>query len=367
MDELQLTLTSTRVDQKNFGLWLKSWRVGQVLQALVTDKAPSGALVLRIAGHQITATADIPVQKGAQLMLEVSKLSPQPTLKILPQSTAASEFKSTLLPTPFKNLPFQQSDVAVPFKILLAPERGVNSLAFSSVSGVNLAMLRAVVRQFDALGNPEILKQAIKFSGLFAARGGSSLLLGKADGADLKQLLLTLLGDTVFRQQQSVSEDLGLEMNMQLENFKKSVEGALARITLSQYRSSLQGESGMLSWVFELPVIVGDDVRSLFVAIDQHNTRSEDELRASWKVWLSVDMPKLGVVEAELYFGGDKVSVVMYAAAARTHMFIEEQLAQLRAAFMSRGIDVGVLHCRLGGTGRTLEHEIGVHCVDENI
>ena len=367
MDELQLTLTSTRVDQKNVGLWLKSWRVGQVLQALVTDKAPSGSLVLKIAGHQITATADIPVQKGALLMLEVSKLSPQPTLKILPQSAAVPEFKSMQLPTPFKSLPFQQSDVAVPFKTLFAPEQGVNSMAFSAVGGANLAMLRAVIRQFDALGNPAILKQAIKLSGLFMAKDGSSLPLGKAASADLKNLLLTLLGDIVSRQQQSASEGLGLEINVQLENFKKSVEGALARITLSQYRSSLQREPGMLSWVFELPVMVGDDVRSLFVALDQHNSRMEAEVRANWKVWLSIDMPKLGVVEAELYFGRDKVSVVMYASDVRTHRLIDEQLEQLRTAFLSRGIDVGVLHCRLGGTGRTLEQELGVHCVDENI
>ncbi|MEZ5480928.1 MAG: hypothetical protein R3E73_01785 [Porticoccaceae bacterium] len=82
MEELQLALTATRVEQKNFGLWLKSWQVGQVLQALVTDKSPAGNLVLRIGGHQITATADIPVQKGAVLMLEVQGLKPVPTLKV---------------------------------------------------------------------------------------------------------------------------------------------------------------------------------------------------------------------------------------------------------------------------------------------
>ena len=89
MEELQLALTAARVEQKNFGLWLKSWQVGQVLQALVTDKFPSGQLVLRVAGQQITATADIPVQKGAVLTLEVNRLTPTPTLKIIDAPVAS--------------------------------------------------------------------------------------------------------------------------------------------------------------------------------------------------------------------------------------------------------------------------------------
>ena len=43
MEELQLALTAMRVEQKNFGLWLKSWQVGQMLQALIRDEEFDGA------------------------------------------------------------------------------------------------------------------------------------------------------------------------------------------------------------------------------------------------------------------------------------------------------------------------------------
>ena len=45
MEELQLTLTPARVDQRNFGLMLSNWRVGQVINALVVDRMPSGGIV----------------------------------------------------------------------------------------------------------------------------------------------------------------------------------------------------------------------------------------------------------------------------------------------------------------------------------
>ena len=40
MEELQLALTSARVDQRNFGLLTNNWQVGQTLTALVTNQLP---------------------------------------------------------------------------------------------------------------------------------------------------------------------------------------------------------------------------------------------------------------------------------------------------------------------------------------
>ncbi|HBM83217.1 MAG TPA: flagellar hook-length control protein FliK, partial [Halieaceae bacterium] len=93
MEEIQLALTAARTDQKNFGLWLKNWQVGQTLSALVSGQRPTGELVLRVGGLQITATADIPVQQGARLLLEVRQLQPQAVLRIIgnPASPASAE------------------------------------------------------------------------------------------------------------------------------------------------------------------------------------------------------------------------------------------------------------------------------------
>ena len=73
MEELQLTLTPARVDQKNFGIQLANWRVGQQLTALVVDTRPNGGLVLSVAGKTFLASSDLPVQPGTRMAMEVKQ------------------------------------------------------------------------------------------------------------------------------------------------------------------------------------------------------------------------------------------------------------------------------------------------------
>ena len=74
MEELQLTLTPARVDQRNFGLMLSNWRAGTMLTALVVDRMPIA--LLSIGGRQFVATTDIPVQPRIRIQLEVQMLTP---------------------------------------------------------------------------------------------------------------------------------------------------------------------------------------------------------------------------------------------------------------------------------------------------
>jgi hypothetical protein len=83
MDELQLAFTLPRVEQKNLGPLLRSWQLGQVLQARVVDQSSPGNLLLRIGGHQLTATAGFQVPKGTLLSLEVTGLFPAPSMKVI--------------------------------------------------------------------------------------------------------------------------------------------------------------------------------------------------------------------------------------------------------------------------------------------
>jgi len=73
VEELQLTLTPQRVDQRNFGIMLTNWRVGQQLNALVVAIRPDSSVLLSVGGKQFVASTDIPVQQGSTLRLEVKQ------------------------------------------------------------------------------------------------------------------------------------------------------------------------------------------------------------------------------------------------------------------------------------------------------
>ena len=83
MEDLQLTLTPARVDQRNFGVMLSNWRVGQVINALVVDRMPSGNVLLNAGGREFVTPLDLPVQPGTRLQLEVQQVTPQLVLRFL--------------------------------------------------------------------------------------------------------------------------------------------------------------------------------------------------------------------------------------------------------------------------------------------
>jgi Flagellar hook-length control protein FliK len=371
MEELQLALTSARVDQKNFGLWLKSWQVGQVLQALVTDKYPSGQLVLRVAGQQITATADIPVQKGATLMLEVKTLAPTPTLKIINPPVVVGGQPNVLkgeLQLLLPQLLPQQGRVLDPFLTLFNPSQGANILAFLGLKAGDIDRLFKQVQRANQLVDPALLKAAVEKSGLFLESQLQQLVStgGFLPPGDLKAELLRLL----YRVNRKLKEQGGIEGEAfgLLNKLQQELEGAIARITLQQLAVSQPDESGKLVWSFELPVQFKESMSYLSLSVSRDSASSEQSReQQDWKAVLSLTVPKLGLVEAELFLRGQKVSVVIFSAQENAVKLINDQIDQLRVGLESRGLDVSVLLSRVGGLN-SKQSRTGVNnCVDERI
>ena len=369
MDELQLALTAARVDQKNFGLWLKSWQVGQVLQALVTDKTPSGDLILRIAGHQVTATADIPVQKGAQLSLEISRLDPVPTLKIINTPVPLTTHSNSAMAGQLQLLVPRQGDVVEPFRMLFNTAQGVNILSLLGFRPAEQTQIQRLVVDARQLTDPKLLKQTLNQSGLFLEAHLKQLLLmgGVLPRGDLKAELLRMLSRVKFQQDTAGSSSGSMDSEGLLE-LQHKLEGALARMTLAQMQAGEARETGSYRWAFELPVKINDDYQTLSISIGSDESRlSEDEQPRGWSVLLGMEFPKLGHVEAELFFSGKKLSVVTYAASPDTFKLMEDQVELLRSSLESRGLETGAILCRRGSNAETSDSAIHSSCVDERI
>ncbi len=374
MEELQLALTAARVEQKNFGLWLKSWQVGQVLQALVTDKFPSGQLVLRVAGQQITATADIPVQKGAVLTLEVNRLTPTPTLKIIDAPVTGGAQLGRLngeLQLLLPQLLPQQGRVLDPLLTLFTTQQGANILALLGLKNADIERLLKQVHRAEHLVDPKLLKMAVEKSGLFLEAQLQQLVLsgGMLPPGDLKAELLRLLHrvNRKLKEQNRVGEDEAVLLA--LEELQKDLEGAIAKISLNQLAVCLPDESNQQKWSFDIPVRFKEFVATLSLSI-YRDSESQNKLpeQQDWKATLSVTLPKLGLVEAELFLRGNKVSVVIFSEHAQTVKLINAQMDQLRTGLESRGMDVSVLLGREGELKpKSTENSRANNCVDERI
>ncbi|MFT6285426.1 MAG: hypothetical protein ACJA09_000161 [Alcanivorax sp.] len=355
MEDLQLALTPARVDQKNFGLWLKNWQVGQVLQALVTDKRPSGELVLRVGAQQITATSDIPIQKGARLMLEVTGLTPTPSLKVINAPIAGNlsglESRTVPLATLSGHLQVlmpRQGRVERPLNTLLGFSENTRLLSLLGLKEGFLERLTTSLIQFRSLSDAKELRKAMGESGLFfesklLQRGG----VGIQD--DVKVLLMKLLAQVkpALSRQASVAASARYATEQAvLLNLKRELEGAMATITLNQLASNQHGEVGGAVWLFDVPFQLQEKLHSLSLRIERDGRQAQgedDDEEKNWNIVLSINLPQLGKIEAELFLRGSKVSVVMYSEQDDTAKMIANQLDSLKLGLQSRGLDVSVI------------------------
>tara|TARA_R110002110_G_C13470513_1_gene720873 strand:+ start:111571 stop:112686 length:1116 start_codon:yes stop_codon:yes gene_type:complete len=369
MVDAKLALTTTRADAVNVGALLRSWQVGQTLQALVTDKAPSGQLTLRIGGHQVNASADVAVQKGALLKLEVTSLSPTLTLKIVPAPTSNAQPAAQALDGQLKLLLPRQGNVTTPLSALLDPRVSANILALLGGSSATLAAVTRHLSRFEQLSDPKQLRAAVNHSGLFLESRLLSLLMGQSAALtpDLKADLLKLRQQIDQAALQSSQLNSKPHNNAALKAFSEQLDGALSTITLNQLASRGGEEAGRSIWLVHLPLSMSepDQHLSLSIAREQKNSAQESDENDEWRAVVDVSLPSTGAIEADIFLRKEKLSLAMYCDRAETAQLMQQRADELRVALESRGMEVAVLASHKGRRTEPTQATAASSCVDE--
>ncbi|MEM9396712.1 MAG: flagellar hook-length control protein FliK, partial [Pseudomonadota bacterium] len=245
MEELQLALTTARVDQRNFGLWINNWQIGQVLNALVSNQLPSGELVLRVGGQQITATTDIPIQQGTNLMLEVKQLQPVPTLRVLNPVANASPASvgGTLQLLPSSGASLSSPPLGSVVQNVQALASALTTL--SPVLSESLGQLFRSAPRADRIATPQGLASAIQDSGLLfeakvaRAPGANS----PAINSDLKAWVFRALAHANGALSKAEAVSLPPADIEALMEMRRELESGLGRISVNQLASQSAPEA----------------------------------------------------------------------------------------------------------------------------
>lgn len=353
MDGLHITFAPARVEQKNLDQLLKSWQIGQLVTARVIDKSTSGNLLLQVGAHKISAVADTAVSKGSVLLLQVSDLTPAPSLKIINTPLSAP---STAVASPLQGqlqvlLP-RQGNVAAPLATLLNPAQSANIMSLLGMKSDELNRLYKNLAPLSQLTDPKMLHQAVMRSGLFLESQLLNLLHagGLPAQGDIKAMLFKLqqrIESAMGRQRADVGE--GKTALLLLETLQEEVKGALATITLNQLAVSQKDGKDGHTWLFDMPFRLGDSVLGLSIVLVRENgASSEDSEQQDWKILLSLTLPDKGEIEADLFLSGNKISVVMFVEYPETAAVITLLLPQLRVALERHELEVSVLLCHQG-------------------
>jgi hypothetical protein len=332
MEELQLTLTPSRVDQRNFGVMLSNWRVGQVLNALVVDRMPSGDVLLNVGGREFATPLDLPLQAGSRLQLEVQQLQPQIKLKV--RSNAHDAFPSQMTQSSNR----QTSASGGSISIVNASPTSVTSL----ITAISIQpALRNLVSQtpvlaslFSALSAQSLQSGALSSSALSAAIGQSGLF-NEANLASGRQNQAGNSLKTQVAQLRSAIDALPIvnidtTTRAAVNSFSDLTNAALAHMTQQQL-ASLPQDSGGQRWYFDLPLSHGGGFVDLQIIVER-DERSCDlhAEEAAWRVELSLTLPETGPLRATITLQGREVRVVLNSDSTRVRNLADASFEQLK-------------------------------------
>ena len=326
MEELQLTLTPARVDQRNFGLMLSNWRVGQVINALVVDRMPSGGMLLSAGGREFVTPMDLPVQPGNRLQLEVQKIAPQLVLKaFLPDATAGSgKTQSALLSNPLVSADTRVANTATLLSTIAAspPLR-----AFISQSPALTALFASLTGQAlpSSLLSSGSLAQAVAQSGLLTEANLAAGRDARAKGSAKTQLtqIQRMLGEMT-------TAGLQPESRGSLSSLSELTNAALANLGQQQL-TSIPQDGGSQRWVFSLPLELSAGFTDLSMTVERDASgaqgSSEDQ---EWRVQLQLELPSAGPIKAVVTMKGSDISIVLQSQSASVRGLFEQTFSDLR-------------------------------------
>lgn len=388
------------------------WRPGSVLPALVVSGEPPR---LRVAGSELPIRTPNPPQPGDRLLVEVLRGGNRPELRVLerqagpapsgaPPATAGATGSGAPPPgtaRPGAELAANLMRDALPrqqgLSPLLATLRAVEALP-PSPGNQNLqqalAPLVAAMRGVGEISRADGVQRAVAESGLFTenrllglpGRPGSE---SAGAGRDLKTALNRSLqgiraaagsgrlpapasgtgpgGGTApppggHWSPQAPSPppggDLLRELPELLRIIVRQIEGSLARTELHQAASLHEDDSGRQHFWLEIPVRRqdGDDVWQFRF---ERGRRRDADGQHPWRVVLSVNLPELGPLHAELSWRGGRMSTRLLAEEAATVERIRGELGVFRKRLQDAGVPLQELVVQAGAPQHPGVHPSG--------
>lgn len=329
MEELQLTLTPSRVDQRNQGIMLANWRVGQMINALVTERMPNGGLLLSVGSQSFITSSDIPAQPGSRIQLEVHQMEPKLVLRLINHSSASATYRTGAIlanGNPNNAGKTEANSLASLFK---GTDINLNS---ASLNASDIKTLLASNSLTPGAINASSVQAAIMLSGVFT----EALWLSSKPSLGAKSTKTILM---IFRQRIAAALEspmLNTDERAALGRLLRNAESALASITHQQILS-LPEDDERRKWVTTLPLLLDEEICEIDVEI-QRRARPQDD-RAQWKLRFSLTLEELGTVTVfiEVHNGRVRIDFTMSSSVSAR---VANLMPALRNQLVSEGLSV---------------------------
>ncbi len=383
LDEVTPLLTA--VATPHLTATLSAWRVGQILDAVVTRITDVGAATLNVNNVSIDIHSALPLAVGRRLILEVAQTGTRIALRVLTPPAPKDAIAEAL-----RILAPRQSDLAPVLTELSRithpmPNVAVTQLPASNAAALAAPALRALakniierIRTPAQTATPDGLKQAVINAGPFfehqlATAADTADAISVLDH-DLKSGLLKLAGylTTILPQAAPAggapvapppttgaarvhAPPHPVQLAAQradnaapLEILAKEIDAALARITTQQLLSLPEHGADAPQWIVDLPLRNGERVDVFHLHVFREKHPRDPKQPPAWCVRLSFDLIALGKVGVLVTLFAGAVSISLWAQKNATARRFEHHLASLRSELHAAGVVISHLHCECG-------------------
>ena len=336
MEELQLTLTPSRVDQRNHGIMLANWRVGQTINALVSDRMPSGGLLLTVGRQSFVTTRDIPVQPGARIMLEVQQVEPKLVLR--------------LVSAPVPGLSTINSNTVIDGGAAQANQstgQGISqlmaALTAASSSGSVASQLnfqnyaRLLASNFLSAGaiTADTFRAAFLLSGIFT----ESLLSADRSTQAARSTKTILLAIRESIASAMHGSGLTVEERAALSRLLGNIDALIGSMTNHQISSMPQDDGAPQRWVSSLPLQWGEKLIEIEIEM-QHRPSTENEESPEWQLSLRFELDALGAISIFIGMMGNRLSVDILSSEEASTQYFVESMPALKTQLVMAGLEV---------------------------
>ena len=247
---------------------LSNWRVGQTINALVSDRMPNGGVLLSVGSHSFVTSRDIPVQPGARIKLEVQQMEPRLVLRVL-QSSALNDTSPT--PDVVRRASTTAGAGRANHLTSLLNFLGANSTSLAVSPHLNLSEISSLLANNYLTSrdlNAEAIRAAVMLSGVFTEALWASNRGGQ--GAKSTKTVLMIFEERINAALKTAN--LSPAERSTLMRLSHNVEASLSSITHQQI-SSIPSDYEKPKWLLTMPLQLGDLLLEIDVEIERKASR----------------------------------------------------------------------------------------------
>ncbi|MBN1547902.1 MAG: flagellar hook-length control protein FliK [Syntrophaceae bacterium] len=334
---------------------LPDLKVGDKVEATVTEKLGESRVLILLNGTQLEADTTLPLQVGQKIRVQVENLQPQILLRLIagePESTP--EILTGFLKV-YRSNPQALTELFQAGGPLLDPEtlKTISSTQLREQSQTLAKMFRTLIFSKETIGNPFFIKDFVNRSGLalehtlakMVQENISLKVRDPVDAGNLKSGLLKLGAE--IREWLAAKPDIPQEEVAKLLRLAEFSERSVHTLETQQALNVLsrdQDNRFMIQIPFAFPHSM--TMQDIFIEFDG-NRQTDREEGAPFRVVLFLNLDRLGEMMVDVGIRGEDLTADLSCQKVDTMSLVTARLDALKENLASLGFRVVRMTCEL--------------------